>query len=81
MKLKPFLAVLALPFAISMAYADENADGPTFSYSGFGSAILTSNNSDAGQFARPNQEVGVYSTPKLGVDSNLGLQGTAKFND
>lgn len=80
MKLKHSLALLALPLAISAAFAAEG-DGPTVTVSGFGTAALTTSNSDDAEFARPNQVSGVKRNVGTGVDSNFGVQATAKFNE
>ncbi|MFZ6843295.1 hypothetical protein [Undibacterium sp. RuTC16W] len=80
MKLTPYLALLALPLAISSAYADST-DGPTVTISGFGTAALTRSNTDDAEFARVGQLAGVKSSAKMGVDSNFGIQATAKMND
>lgn len=81
MKLKPVLAMLALPLAMSSAYAEDAFNMPTFTFSGFGTAALTRSNSDDAEFARPNQLKGVKTDAKNGVDSNFGFQATGKFND
>jgi hypothetical protein len=81
MKLKPALALLVLPLAISSAYAGEGDGMPTFTFSGFGTAALTKSNSDDAEFVRPNQGRGVTTNAKNSVDSNFGFQATAKFND
>ena len=81
MKLKPALALLVLPLAISSAYAEDGDGMPTFTFSGFGSETLTKSNTDDAEFARPNQLKGVTTHAKNGVDSNFGFQATAKFND
>lgn len=81
MKLKPALALLVLPLAISSAYAEEGDGFPTFTFSGFGTAALTKSNSDDAEFVRPNQVRGVTTNAKNSVDSNFGFQATAKFND
>ena len=81
MQLKPTLALLVLPFAISSAYADEGDGMPTFTFSGFGTAALTKSNSDDAEFVRPNQGRGVTTNAKNSVDSNFGFQATAKMNN
>lgn len=81
MNLKPALALLVLPLAISSAYAEEGDGFPTFTFSGFGTAALTKSNSDNAEFVRPNQVTGVTTNAKNSVDSNFGFQATAKFND
>lgn len=81
MKLKPLLALLALPLAISPAHADDSFTLPTFTYSGFGTLALTRSDTKNADFIRPNQAKGVQTNAKNGVDSNFGFQATAKFND
>jgi hypothetical protein len=65
--------LLAMPLAISHAYAEE-AVGPAVKISGYGTAALTMADTDKAQFARPNQAAGAGRTARTGVDSNLGLQ-------
>jgi hypothetical protein len=81
MKVQPLLAILALPFAISAAYAEDISSAPTISISGFGTAAYTVSNTEDAEFARPNQLNGVKKDAKSGPDSNFGIQATAKFND
>jgi hypothetical protein len=73
------VAVLALPLALSSAFAQE-AQGPTVKISGFGTGALTWTNTDQAEFARPNQAKGVRKDPRTGVDSNLGLQADIGVN-
>lgn len=81
MKFKLSMALLALPLAVSSAYADDLLSKPTFTISGFGSLAMTRANTDDAEFSRPNQLKGVQSKAKNGVDSNFGFQATAKMND
>ena len=81
MTLKPALALLLLPLAISSAYAEDGDGFPTFTFSGFGSQTLTRADTDNAEFSRPNQARGVSTNAENGVDSNFGFQATAKFND
>ncbi|MEB0029649.1 porin [Undibacterium sp. RTI2.1] len=81
MKFKPYLSLLALPMAISTAYAADTPDGPTITISGFGTAALTRASTDDAEFARVIQIAGVKTTAKTGPDSNFGIQATAKMND
>lgn len=81
MKVQPLLAILALPLAISSAYAEEISSAPTITISGFGTAAYTASNSEDAEFIRPNQLKGVKKDAKAGVDSNFGIQATAKFNN
>ncbi|HEY0489336.1 MAG TPA: hypothetical protein VGD30_07490 [Telluria sp.] len=69
--------MLALPFAVSAAYA---GDTPTVKISGFGTGALTWTDTDQAQFARPNQASGAKKSPRTGVDSNLGLQASTDIN-
>lgn len=81
MKLKPILAIFAIPFAISSAHADDDFKMPTFTTSGFGTLALTRADTSDAEFARPNQLNGVQTKAKNGIDSNFGFQTTAKFNE
>lgn len=72
-------AVLALPLALSSAFAQE-ADGPTVKVRGFGTGALTWTNTDRAEFGRPNQAAGAKKDPRTGVDSNLGLQADVTVN-
>jgi hypothetical protein len=49
--------------------------------SGFGTGALTMTNTDQAEFNRVNQAAGVGKDARPGVDSNLGLQATAKISD
>lgn len=71
--------LLAMPLAISHAYAEE-AVGPAVKLSGYGTAALTMADTDKAQFARPNQAAGAGRTARTGVDSNLGLQANVTVN-
>jgi hypothetical protein len=72
-------AALALPLALSSAFAQE-AQGPTVKISGFGTGALTWTNTDQAEFGRPNQASGAGKSPRTGVDSNLGLQADIGVN-
>ncbi|MEW6021078.1 MAG: hypothetical protein AB1807_02945 [Pseudomonadota bacterium] len=72
-------AVLALPLALSSAFAQE-AEGPTVKIRGFGTGALTWTNTNDAEFARPNQAAGAKKSPRTGVDSNLGLQADIGIN-
>jgi hypothetical protein len=77
MKTRFFVAALALPFAVSTAYAQDSS---AVRISGFGTAALTWADTDQAEFARPNQASGVKKDPRTGVDSNLGLQADYTVN-
>lgn len=74
------LALLAMPLAISSAFA-QDAGGPSVKVSGFGTAALTWTNTNNAEFGRPNQASGAKKKPRTGVDSNLGLQADVRIND
>ncbi|MDN2708169.1 hypothetical protein O0880_01895 [Janthinobacterium sp. SUN118] len=74
------LLLLAMPLAISHAYAEDAASGPTVKISGYGTAALTMADTDSAQFARPNQASGAGRSARTGVDSNLGLQASVTVN-
>jgi hypothetical protein len=74
-------SLLALPLALSTAFAQEASDAPTVRISGFGTGALTWANTDHPQFARPNQASGAGKHARTGVDSNLGLQADYALNN
>jgi hypothetical protein len=80
MKSKLFAPLLVLPFVLSTAYAQENETSP-IRVSGFGTGALTWTDTNDAQFARRNQASGVGTSPRTGIDSNLGLQVDARIND
>jgi hypothetical protein len=77
MKKRTIATLLALPLAVSTAYAQDSS---ALRISGFGTGALTWTNSDRAEFGRPNQASGVKKDPRTGVDSNLGLQADYKVN-
>ena len=72
--------LLALPLAISTAYAQDGAGFPAVKVSGFGTGALTYANTDKAEFARPNQAEGSSKDFRTGIDSNLGLQADMPVN-
>jgi hypothetical protein len=77
MKKHLIASMIALPLAVSAAYAQDTS---ALKISGFGTAALTWANTDSAEFARPNQASGVKKDPRTGVDSNLGLQADYTVN-
>jgi hypothetical protein len=69
--------LLALPLAVSTAYAQDSSG---VRISGFGTGALTWTNSDQAEFGRPNQASGAKKNVTTGVDSNLGLQADYTIN-
>ncbi|MTW14401.1 porin [Pseudoduganella eburnea] len=74
-------AIAALSTAGLALQAGAQESGPTVTISGFGTAALTSSDTDDAEFARPNQAAGVKKNWRTGVDSNFGIQATVKVND
>jgi hypothetical protein len=70
-------AILAA-FSVSSHAAD---DAPVVTISGFGTAALTATDTNDVEYARFNQAAGVGKSPRPGVDSNFGIQGSARIND
>lgn len=81
MKTRILATMLALPLAVSTAYAQDSADGPAVKISGFGTGALTWANTNDAKFGRPNQSNGADKHANAGVDSNLGLQADMQLND
>ncbi len=74
-------STVSLAILAAFALSAQAADGPVVTVSGFGSAALTSTDNDQAEYARPNQVAGVKKDPRTGVDSNFGIQATAKFSE
>ncbi|MES2257024.1 MAG: porin [Pseudomonadota bacterium] len=78
---KYYLIVTALA-AAGMAPAQAGTlDQGNLSVTGFGTLGVARSDTDEVQFARYNQAVGVRKTPRIGLDSNLGLQASYQFSD
>jgi hypothetical protein len=81
MKKTVIATLLALPLAVSTAYAQDSASGfPAVKVSGFGTGALTYADTDNAEFARPNQVSGSSKNFRTGIDSNLGLQADMPVN-
>jgi hypothetical protein len=77
---KQLLAAAMLAATSMMAQAGTLGDG-NLSISGFGTLGVAKTNSDDAKFARYNQAAGTGDSPRIGLDSNLGLQATYAFNE
>jgi len=77
--------LLALPLALSTAYAQDTSGFPTsmpaITVSGYGTLALTQTNDDGAQFARPNQASGAGKSARTGIDSNFGVQANTNINN
>jgi hypothetical protein len=80
MKKQLLVAAVLAATASLQAQAGVMDDG-NLSISGFGTLGAAKSNLDEGQFARYNQAEGVGDKARIGLDSNLGLQASYKFND
>lgn len=76
-----YATLLAMPLALSNAFADDATGGPVVKISGYGTAAMTWADTDKAEFSRPNQSGGAGRTGRTGVDSNLGLQANVAAND
>jgi hypothetical protein len=81
MKKRIIAAMLALPLALSTAFAQEAAEASQVKISGFGTGALTWADTDSAQFGRSNQASGAAKHVRTGVDSNLGLQADYSLNN
>jgi hypothetical protein len=80
MKKQLLAAAILAAMATMQAQAGALDDG-NLSISGFGTVGVAQSNSDTAQFVRYNQSEGVADSPRIGLDTNLGLQATYKMND
>jgi hypothetical protein len=78
---QPKLAISALAILSAFAATAHAQDGMPITISGFGTGALTMTNSDQAEFNRVNQAAGVGKDARAGVDSNFGIQATAKWSD
>jgi len=72
--------LLALPLAVSTAYAQDGTGFPAVKVSGFGSAAVTYSDNGHAEFVRPNQAAGSSRDLRAGIDSNLGVQADMPVN-
>jgi hypothetical protein len=77
---KQLLAAAVLAATSMMAQAGSLGDG-NLSISGFGTLGVAQTDSDDAKFARYNQASGTGDSPRIGLDSNLGLQASYAFNN
>ncbi|MBA5689109.1 hypothetical protein [Rugamonas apoptosis] len=77
---KKTVGIATLAVLGAMAGAAQAQEGGAITISGFGTAAVTRSNTDDGQFARVNQAAGAGKDARTGVDSNFGIQATAKLS-
>ncbi|WAC70844.1 porin [Roseateles sp. SL47] len=80
MTLRPLIAAAAVAALAQPALA-ETAIGQYLTFSAFGTLGAVRSSTDVADYVRERQAKGATKTPSLLVDSNLGLQLTAKAND
>ncbi|RFP17605.1 hypothetical protein D0T25_12665 [Duganella sp. BJB488] len=78
---QPKLAITTLAVLSALAASAHAQDGMPITVSGFGTGAMTMTNSDQAEFNRVNQAGGVGKDARPGVDSNFGVQVTAKWSD
>jgi hypothetical protein len=78
---QPKLALSTLAILSTFAAGAHAQDGMPITVSGFGTGALTMTDSDQAEFNRANQAAGARKDARAGVDSNLGIQATAKWSD
>lgn len=79
--MRSVMPALALLGAVSTGTA-RGEDRTIWKFSGFGTVGAVVNSTNEAQFrSGPRQSRGATRSPDFGVDSRLGLQGTANFND
>ena len=77
---KQLITAAVLASTSMLAQAGTMGDG-NLSISGFGTLGVAQTNTDDAKFARYNQASGTADSPRIGLDSNLGLQASYQFND
>lgn len=77
---KHFLSAAVLA-ALGLNAQANTLGGDNLTISGFGTLGVAKSNTDEAKFARYNQATGVGDSPRLGLDTNLGLQASYKFSD
>jgi len=75
MKKKLIVAAVLAAACVLPAHAATLGDG-NLSISGFGTLGVAKTNTDDVRFVRYNQAAGVGDSPRIGLDSNLGLQAS-----
>ncbi|MFC0170299.1 porin [Pseudoduganella danionis] len=78
---QPKLALTVLAVLGALAAQAHADDSLPITISGFGTGALTMTDTNDGLFNRVNQVGGAGKSARTGVDSNLGLQMTAKLSD
>lgn len=72
-------ALVQLPAAHAQDL-DSLMNNIDFSFGGYGTVGVVRTNTDAAQFIRGNEQAGASESVRENVDSNIGVQATARFN-
>lgn len=75
---KSLMALAILGAFCATAYAQDSLP---ITISGFGTAAVTRTNTDLAEFSRVSQASGAGKDFRTGVDSDFGVQATAKYSD
>jgi hypothetical protein len=78
---KTMLALSTLATCGAFAATAYAQDTSPISIAGFGTAALTKTNTDLAEFSRASQASGAGKDARTGVDSDFGVQATAKWDD
>lgn len=78
---KNTLRISSLAILGAIAGGAHAQDDPQVAIGGFGTAALTKTNTDEGEFGRVRQAGGAGKDARTGVDSDFGVQATAKFSE
>lgn len=74
-------SLTALAILGAFASAASAQDSLPITISGFGTGAITRTNTDQAEFSRVRQPSGAGKDFRTGVDSDFGIQATAKYND
>jgi len=75
------LAISVLLVLSAVAVTAHAQDDIPVTISGFGTGALTRTNTDQAEFKQGDQASGVGKSARTGVDSNFGIQATAKWSN
>lgn len=78
---KQLLAASVIAACTMMQAHAGGLENGNLNISGFGTLGVARSDTDTVQFARYNQAEGISDKPRIGLDSNLGLQATYKLNE
>lgn len=77
----PLRSTLVTAMLAGFALTSHATAAPAVTVSGFGTAAVTVTDTDDAEYIRPLQQRGATSSARGTVDSNFGVQATAKFSD